>query len=114
MRLVAIILALFVAFPNMGYALTSNCCSHEEAKQDSCHEDVLDLCGESQDSEEKKDSSCPGQCDCSCCMHTFLIKDVTKESSNLESTLSNSSPLSPETPFRLGFYNLIWQPPQLG
>lgn len=112
MRLVAIILALFVAFPNMGYALTSSCCSHEEVMHDGCEEDVLDLNHESHD--DDTDSPCGSQCDCSCCMHTFLIKDDITEIDKAEISHIKTTPLSPGTPFRLGFYNLVWQPPQLG
>ena len=112
MRLVAIILALFVAFPNMGYALTSNCCSHIEVEQDGCEDDIHNMTHESQDTEE--DAPCGGQCDCSCCMHTFLIKDDIQIQDKVEITHTKTRPLSPGTSFRQGFYNLIWQPPQLG
>ncbi len=113
MRLVAIILALFVAFPNMGYALTSNCCSHVEVKLDGCEdEDLIDLTQDAHEGEE--DSPCNGQCDCSCCMHTFLIKEEVKIQDKAEITHIKTTPLSPGTAYRLGFYNLIWQPPQLG
>jgi hypothetical protein len=112
MRLVAIILALFVAFPNMGYALTSSCCSHEKVKHDSCEDEVFDLTHESQDSED--DKPCGGQCDCSCCAHTFLIKDNIVFQDKTEIEHHKTTPISAGTPFRQGIYNLIWQPPQLG
>jgi len=113
MRIVAIILALFVAFPNMGYALTSTCCSLEETQHDSCDDDTLDM---NQESENSKEEQCPcdGQCDCSCCTNTFLIKDEISNVEKIESSISKTSPLSPGTAFRLGFYNLIWRPPQVG
>ena len=110
MRIVAIILALFVAFPNMGYALTSSCCSHEEVNHDGCEDEVFDLSHESQES--KDESPCGSQCDCSCCMHTFLIKDSIEVQGKAEVEHHKTTPLSPGTPFRQGFYNLIWQPPQ--
>ncbi len=113
MRLVAIILALFVAFPNMGYALTSNCCSHVEVELDSCEDKLPDTHNGCQDANDDS-KPCSGQCDCSCCMHTFLIKEEIKAQDRVEVTHTKTTPLSLGTSFRLGFYNLIWQPPQLG
>lgn len=112
MKLVAIILALFVAFPNMGYALVNDCCSHEQVVESDCGEDTLALQDHGSDQNDDH-PPCPSQCDCSCCVHIFLIADEIEVHQNINQIFSQTSPLSRGTSFSLGFYNLIWQPPQL-
>ena len=76
MKFIAIILALFVAFPNMGYALVNDCCSHEQAIQENCEDIIdIDLNDNNEDTAEGDHEPCAGQCDCPCCMHSFLIND---------------------------------------
>jgi len=113
MKFIAIILALFVAFPNMGYALVDDCCSHEQIVQENCEDIGHELNTDHQHSEEGDSEPCSSQCDCSCCMHTFLIAETKNLSDKIILVIKNESPISSGSSFSLGFYNLIWQPPQL-
>ena len=108
MKVIALILAVFVAFPNLGYGLTSNCCSHEKMENANCTDDMSDTKEIPQDNQEP----CPGQCDCSCCHVTFLIKDELDTAVKLNGNFIKSDPLNQGTTYAIGYIGHIWQPPK--
>jgi len=109
MKIIALILAVFVAFPNLGYSLTSNCCSHEKTETIDCTDEKADTKEIPQEDHEP----CPSQCDCSCCHVTFLIKDEVEPAGTLNVDFIKSTPLNHGTTFAIGYTGHIWQPPKL-
>lgn len=110
MKIIALILAVFVAFPNLGYSLTSNCCSHESEISLECSDDLADNTEKTQ----KDHEPCSGQCDCSCCHTTFLIKVDLQAVRTSNPDFLKTSPLDQGTSFTSGYTGHIWQPPKIG
>ena len=108
MKVIALILAVFVAFPNLGNCLGGDCCSNEKQEQMECHEDA----STSDNTQDTNKKPCAGQCDCSCCQGTFLMKDEFVPQVNVNPDFTNSNPLNQGKTFAIGFYGLIWQPPK--
>ncbi len=109
MKIIALILAVFVAFPNLGYSLTSSCCTHEKVESVDCADDMADTKDISQEDHEP----CPSQCDCSCCHVTFLIKDKLESAGTFNTKFIKSNPLNQGTTFAIGYIGHVWQPPKL-
>jgi len=116
MRIIALILAILLAFPNLGHSLGNNCCSGEMTETMSCHSDVADIDMDStaNDCHDEENNSCAGQCDCSCCQATVMATHDSKVDSSLISDLVKTEPLNMGTPFAIGIANMIWQPPRMG
>jgi len=109
MKIIALILAVFVAFPNLGYSLTSNCCTHEKVASVDCADDLADT----EEIPQEDHEPCPSQCDCSCCHATFLIKDKLEPTRIIKTNFMKSDPLNQGTTFAIGYTGHVWQPPRL-
>jgi hypothetical protein len=109
MKIIALILAVFVAFPNLGYTLTSNCCTHENVDIIDCTSDTADT----KDDPQEDQAPCSSQCDCSCCHATLLILEDLQTKSTFIGDFIKSDALNQGNSFAIGHTGHIWQPPKM-
>jgi len=114
MRIIALILSILLAFPNIGHSMGNNCCSGDKMETMSCHGDAVDTDSNEDSCHDDDDKSCAGQCDCSCCQATVMATDSTKEVRTAVAQLVKSEALNLGTPYAKGIKDLIWQPPRIG
>ena len=114
MRLFAFIMAILIAFPNLGSAFTSSdCCSHSsilgEVLIKEAQVEVKSCCSHSPEKDGEKE--CGSKCKCASCFTTTLYNVIASIISNNQDEYSQTVADFTQSYF-FEFPINIWQPPK--